>query len=39
MPITDLHKKKKKRNLLVLAAILAWIALIWVITMIRMGMG
>lgn len=37
MPIEDLHKKKLKKNLILLAVIFAWIALIWVITMIKMG--
>jgi len=37
MPPSDVHKKKKKKNLVVLGAILAWIALIWAITMIKMA--
>ena len=37
MPINDLHKKKKAKNLMILGAIFAWIALIWAITMIKMA--
>lgn len=37
MPISDLHKKKKMKNLAILGAILGWIALIWAITMIKMA--
>lgn len=37
MPKSDLHKKKKKKNILVLAIIMAWVALIWFITMIKMS--
>ena len=39
MPHSDLHKKKKQKNLVILAAILGWIALIWVITMVKMTHG
>lgn len=37
MPHSDLHKKKKKKNLTVLAMIFGFIALIWIITMIKIG--
>ncbi len=37
MPISDLHKKKRSKNMMVLAAIAAWIALIWIITMIKIA--
>lgn len=37
MPYSDLHKRKKKKNLVILLALAAWIALIWVVTMIKMG--
>lgn len=37
MPHTELHKKKFKKNLFILAAIAAWCAVIWGITMIRMA--
>lgn len=39
MPHSALHKKKKSKNLMILAAILGWIALIWAITMIKMSHG
>lgn len=37
MPRSELHNKKKSKNLAVLAGILGLCALIWVITMIKMG--
>jgi len=37
MPIEKLHKKKLKKNLILLAIIFGWVALIWAITMIKMG--
>lgn len=37
MPLSDLHKKKKAKNMMILGAIFAWIALIWAITMIKMA--
>lgn len=37
MPISDLHKKKRSKNMMVLTAIAAWIALIWIITMIKIA--
>lgn len=39
MPLSEIHKKKRQKNMMMLAAILGWIALIWVITMIKMGAG
>lgn len=39
MPITELHKKKRRKNLAILAILLGFIAMIWVITMIRIGGG
>lgn len=39
MPIGSLHKLKKKKNLAILAIIAGWIALIWIITMIKVGNG
>ncbi len=36
MPHSDLHKKKKIKNYMMLAAILGWIALIWAVSMIKM---
>lgn len=36
---TDLHKSKKKKNYMILALILGWIALIWIITMVRVNHG
>lgn len=37
MPKGELHKKKLKKNLLVLAIIFGLVALIWGITIIRMS--
>lgn len=37
MNTSDVHKKKRQKNLLLLALILAWCALIWAITMIKMA--
>lgn len=37
MPHSELHKKKLKKNLLVLGIIVAFVALIWGITIIKMG--
>lgn len=36
MPIGELHKKKKAKNLAILGGVMAWIALIWIITMVKM---
>lgn len=37
MPIGELHARKKKTNRAILAAIMAWIALIWIIAMVKMA--
>ena len=39
MPHDELHKSKKKKNLTILAIIAAWVALIWIITMIKIKSG
>lgn len=39
MPIEDLHKVKKKKNYTVLALIATWIAVIWIVTMIKVNHG
>lgn len=39
MPKSDLHKSKKKKNLAILAIVFGWIALIWIITMIKVSNG
>ena len=39
MPKSEIHKSKKKKNLAILAIVLGWIALIWVITMIKVSGG
>lgn len=39
MPKSELHKKKLTKNLTILAAILGWVAVIWFITMIKLGWG
>ncbi len=35
MPLSEIHKRKRTKNMILLAAIFAWIALIWIITMIK----
>jgi predicted nucleic acid-binding Zn ribbon protein len=37
MPIDDLHKRKRAKNFMILGAIVGWIALIWIITMIKIA--
>lgn len=37
MSVSDIHKKKRQKNLVLLALIFAWCALIWVITMVKMA--
>ncbi len=39
MPLSDIHKKKRAKNYMILGAIAAWIVLIWAITMIRISHG
>ncbi len=36
MPHDELHNKKKSKNYTVLALIFGWIALIWIVTMVKM---
>lgn len=37
MPLSDLHKKKRAKNFMILGAIAAWIVLIWAVTMIKIA--
>jgi len=37
MPFSDLHKKKRAKNFMILGAIVAWIALIWIVTMVKIA--
>jgi hypothetical protein len=37
MPHTPLHRQKFKANMAVLLALIAWIALIWGVAMVKMG--
>lgn len=37
MPHSELHKRKRNKNLILLALIFAWIVLIWAVTMIKMA--
>lgn len=37
MPLSDIHKAKRKKNFTILALILGFMALIWIITMIRIS--
>jgi hypothetical protein len=37
MPASEVHKKKKIKNLVVLGLIAGWCVLIWAVTMIRMS--
>lgn len=39
MPHSDLHKKKLRKNLTILALIVGWVALIWAVTMLKMFSG
>ncbi|AEP08592.1 hypothetical protein [Micavibrio aeruginosavorus] len=39
MPLSDMHKKKMTKNLTILAAIMGWVAVIWIITMIKIKAG
>ncbi len=39
MPPGDLHKRKRAKNFLVLGAIVAWIALIWIVSMVKIAKG
>jgi hypothetical protein len=39
MPLNDLHKAKKSKNLAVLAAILGFVAVIFFVSLIRMKGG
>lgn len=39
MPLTDLHRRKATTNRAILAAILAWVALIFVVALVKMGGG
>lgn len=39
MPVGDVHKKKRSKNLMVLGAIIGWVALIWIVTMVKMKYG
>ena len=39
MPIEELHKRKRAKNFMILGAIFGWIALIWVITMVKIANG
>lgn len=37
MPLSDVHKKNKKKNIVVLAVILLFIALVWALTMVKIA--
>lgn len=39
MPPSEIHRKKKTKNLALLLALLAWCALIWAVSMVRMAQG
>lgn len=39
MGITELHKKKRAKNYMILGALAAWFVLIWVITMVKIANG
>jgi hypothetical protein len=39
MPIEKLHKTKLKKNLMILALIIGWVALIFIISMLRVNHG
>jgi len=37
LSLSDIHKKKRRKNFVLLALIFAWCALIWAITMVKMA--
>lgn len=37
MPLSDIHKRKRAKNFMILAAIAGWIVLIWIVTMIKIA--
>ncbi len=37
MPIGQIHESRRKKNILVLLLICAWVAIIWIIAMVRVG--
>jgi predicted nucleic acid-binding Zn ribbon protein len=37
MPLSDIHKRKRAKNFMILAAVIGWIALIWIVTMIKIA--
>ena len=39
MPYSELHNKKKKKNYAVLAALVAFIILVWAVTMLKMTLN
>ena len=39
MPITDLHKKKRSKNIAVLIAIIVFMVIIFAVTVIRLQAG
>jgi predicted nucleic acid-binding Zn ribbon protein len=39
MPLSDIHKRKRSKNFMILAAIAAWIVLIWIVTMVKIANG
>lgn len=39
MPLSDIHKRKRAKNFMILAAIAGWIVLIWAVTMIKIANG
>lgn len=39
MPLSDIHKRKRTKNFMILGAIAAWIVLIWAVTMIKIANG
>ena len=37
MPVSELHKRKRAKNFMVLGAVVAWIVLIFIVTIVRMS--
>lgn len=37
MPLSEIHKKRLKKNLVILALVLGFCALVWITTMVRMA--
>ena len=39
MPLSDVHKKRRQKNLIVLGMIVGWVALVWAISFLKIAQG